>query len=274
MRRWLCAKNPHSACPVTISYDLETPAGNSSGVGTTVSVQALNCGTYKCKFKASANRECPPDSITLGSATAKVQVTLNETQLDKITIDFSQLFEILKTGLPGSQPVCSGPGSFSGSVSVSLFDKCCEGYVRTNLRRYSGAASVSLGSCQRYWDVPDLSIPHVVGLQATFGGSAAVEYSVDVEERCVGGIQLCGNLSISGTVNGGLSVQAADGVLRASGLLEASGITGRGGWCYDDGISGEMCVGRLDAVITVNVASFLDVEVGRWKIWDGACWDF
>jgi hypothetical protein len=275
MQRTVCSdgtssETPIHSAPVKITYVLTTPTDTITGEGSSVSTTVSSCGTFSCRFNASVQRECPPPAIALGSATATADVQLLSSSTS-VGVNFGPLVGVIKTILK------VGPCEFSGGVSVPTlsltvreFEQCCNGQVRT-LFSTAGGASWHLGSFQ--CDVPLFGVSGVT-LNATLQGDASLGFSIADTMTCTSTNELCGSVSISGTVGGGLSIVVLDeDILRVTGVIQAAQLNGSLDWCTVSGLSGKVCAGEVNAVVEVEFLSFITFS-HEWPLNPGGCLEY
>jgi len=197
---------------------------------------------------------------------AEVRVTLDSRE-KKISVDLSALLELLREGLPEDPSAPNQGCGLAVSISETSFEKCCGDTLRT-LHRFNGGGS---GGCSFQGDSPPLfGIPYIASVHFTYGGSGSISLSINGEETC-DGAEVCGNVGLSGSVNGGLSAIVGLGALRAQAVVESSGINATWKWCPGQGFKlDQFCRGDLDAVISLTAMTFVTADV-RWTLIKGKC---
>jgi hypothetical protein len=161
---------------------------------------------------------------------------------------------------------CEPPNDLSAEIKFTKFEKCCNGSPRT-LFGFEGSFSGDLGHCQ--FDQPLLGIPFLGTLNLTEGFAGDVSFSISGEEDC-NSTDVCGNVSLSGSLNFGLSLTAAADILRLQAVVEGGGISATGKWCSQSGFSAEVCVDGVDIVVSAELGSFVTYEI-RWELIDKHC---
>jgi hypothetical protein len=178
----------------------------------------------------------------------------HEITLTPISIDFGELADLLHGSVPDVGAFQYSPPATlpEGSVSVTLFEKCCNGAPK-QLHRYSGDFSGGLGSVQV--DGPLFGVPYIASVNLTCGASASVSFHAHLEEACDGN-QGCGQVAISGSVNGGVSATLGPGILRAQAVLEAGAITDSAGYFTIGCFQAAAFVGeRIETIVSASFSS-------------------
>jgi hypothetical protein len=179
-------------------------------------------------------------------------------------VDMSALkgvLDVLASNFLKQGQVCRGtpPGNLITTFTTATSTACCNGCADTTSgkkEKISGGGTLGLGSYA--CDFPFAGIPYVATVNVAINFTASITVTVSGTFVCNNLSQVCGNVSATGQVGGGVSVTVGHPkLLYASLTLQAAALSGSGTFCLNvDGShtgTAQVCVGKVSVVGTVRL---------------------
>lgn len=265
-------------------FDLPECASKASATATLASLTFDgNCHPMVLFTPANLNIPAVLQYWTVNVAAASNGVVLNDNiimvneekilNITPLSINFD-LMSVLESSLNavfGTAGPCNKSGSLipKGSISRGSLKLCCPGNGGViDGNKWSGNVSWEYGIKCKF---PIFGCPYVASLDAVVSASANVSIGVDATSKCQA-TQICGSVSASGNIGGGLGFTFGAGIISGDLQLVIKGIGVDGSYCFTPPpAKGEakITLGAGSVVGTVETLWGLTSHSVDYPLWSG-----